>query len=61
MPLYRRGGPLSSVSSAHVFETLRQWLRQVPLRLADAEHNAKMRRELPSKMAIEKELTELEL
>ncbi len=60
MPLYRRGGVLKTASSAHVFQTLGQWLKQVPLSLSDPDANAKMRREMPSRLAIEKELAELE-
>ena len=45
----------------NVFTTLRNWLTKVPTRLADPRNHEKMKRQLPSKASIERELSELEL
>ena len=45
----------------NVFRTLRNWLTQVPTTLADPKNHEKMKRQLPSKGSIERELSELEM
>ena len=45
----------------NVLRTLRNWLTKVPTRLADPRNYEKMKRQLPSKGSIERELSELEL
>ena len=45
----------------NVFRTLRHWLTKVPTRLADPKNQDKMKRQLPSKGSLERELSELEL
>ena len=45
----------------NVFRTLRNWLTKVPTRLADPKNYEKMKRQLPSKGSIERELSELEM
>ncbi|TRY78738.1 hypothetical protein TCAL_13461 [Tigriopus californicus] len=49
-----------SVRGGHVFNSIRRWMKQVPLRLADPAQNSKMNQELPSKASLERELLELE-
>ena len=44
-----------------MFKTLRNWLTKAPTRLADPTNHDKMKRQLPSKGSIERELSELEL
>jgi hypothetical protein len=45
----------------NVFRTLRNWLTKVPTRLADPKNHEKMKRQLPSKGSMERELSELEM
>ena len=45
----------------NVFRTLRHWLAKVPTRLADPKNQDKMKRQLPSKGSLERELSELEM
>ena len=53
MPWNRSG------SEQNVFSTLRQWLNKVPVRLRNSRLQEKMKRQLPSRTSIEKELLEL--
>ncbi len=48
------------VADNNVFRTTRAWLKMVPTQLADPRNNQRMKKEMPSKNAIDKELTELE-
>ena len=52
---------LASSDLPNVFSTLRKWLGKVPTRLADPRSNEKMKRQLPSKGSIEREVSELEI
>ena len=45
----------------NVFRTLRHWLTKVPTRLADPKNQDKMKRQMPSKGSLERELSELEM
>ena len=45
----------------NVFRTLRHWLAKVPTRLADPKNQDKMKRQMPSKGSLERELSELEM
>ena len=48
-------------ASHQIFNTLRNWLMLVPMRLADPENHQRMIAELPSKATLVNELDELEV
>ena len=55
-------GPKQPGHSSHqIFNTLRNWLMLVPMRLADPENHQRMIAELPSKATLVNELDELEV
>lgn len=45
---------VSRVRGGHVFNSIRRWMKQVPLRLADPIQNSKMNQELPSKAELDR-------
>ena len=55
-------GPKQPGHASHqIFNTLRNWLMLVPMRLADPESHQRMIAELPSKATLVNELDELEV
>ena len=60
-PYLTSSSSILSSNVPNVFKTLRNWLTKAPTRLADPKNHDKMKRQLPSKGSIERELSELEL
>ena len=55
-------GPKQPGHASHqIFNTLRNWLMLVPMRLADPENHQRMIAEMPSKATLVNELDELEV
>ena len=50
----------ANTTKGHVFDTLRSWLTEVPTALSNREYQSRYKKELPSKFALERELSELE-